>query len=188
MIQTIPNTPRINKLRIINIYEADYNLLQKFFWPKLSTKHVEATHTLGENAWGCRSSCSIDNVAMIDEFVTEVHHLTFTNLFKLQHDATTCFDRIINSHAMLNSRKFEVPDKICKVYSATLQNTEYRVQTALDISKQSYSHSELYAIHGNGQGAGSSGTVWVYISVSIMSTLDKHEEGCTIISPDKKIQ
>ena len=54
MIEKIPNTPRINKLRIINIYEADYNLLQKFFWPKLSTKHAEATHTLGENAWGCR--------------------------------------------------------------------------------------------------------------------------------------
>ena len=49
MIENIPNTPRINKLRIINIYEADYNLLQKFFWPKLSTQHAEATHTLGEN-------------------------------------------------------------------------------------------------------------------------------------------
>ena len=28
MIEKIPNTPRINKLRIINIYEVDYNLLQ----------------------------------------------------------------------------------------------------------------------------------------------------------------
>ena len=89
---------------------------------------------------------------------------------------------------MLNSRKFEVPDKICKLYSATLRNTEYRVQTALGISSKSYSHSEIAPIHGNGQGVGSSGTVWMYISVPIMNTLDKHEEGCTIISPDKKIQ
>ena len=125
---------------------------------------------------------------MVDKFVTEVHRLTFTNIFKLQHDAKACFDCIINSHAMLTSRKFEVPDKICQIHSATLRNTEYRVQTALGISNQYYKHSDSLPIYGNGQGAGSSGTVWIYISVPIMSTLDKDEEGCTIISPDKKIQ
>ena len=124
---------------------------------------------------------------MVDEFVTEVRRLTFTNLFKLQHVAKACFDRIINSHAMLTSRKFEVPDKICQIHSDTL-HTEYRVKTALGTSNQYYKHSNSVPIHGNGQGAGSSGTVLVYISVPIMSTLDNHEEGCTIISPDKKIQ
>ena len=50
MIEKIPYTPRINILRIINIYETDYNLLQKFFWPKLFTKNAEAKHTLGEKS------------------------------------------------------------------------------------------------------------------------------------------
>ena len=75
MIKKIPNTPCINKLSIINIYEADYNLLQKFFWPKLSTKHAEATHILGENAQWCRPGCSADNVTLIEEFVNEIHRL-----------------------------------------------------------------------------------------------------------------
>ena len=43
-------------------------------------------------------------------------------------------------------------------------------------------------MYGIGQGAESSGTNWVYIIVVIMSTLDKHEKGCTIVSPDKKIK
>ena len=132
--QKKPNTPRINKIRIINIYEADYNLLQKFFWPKLSTKHAEASHTLGKNTWGCRSGCSADNVAMLDKSMTEVHRLTFTNLFKFQNDAKACFDCIINSRAMLTSRKFEVPDNIYQIHSVTLCNTEYRVQTSLGTS------------------------------------------------------
>ena len=104
MIEKILNTPRINEFRIINIFEADYNLIQKFFWSKLSNKHAEATPTLGENAWGCRPGCSVDNVALIDEFVNEVHRLTFQNLFKLQHDVKASFDRIINSHAMKQSK------------------------------------------------------------------------------------
>ena len=74
------------------------------------------------------------------------------------------------------------------MYSATLRNTEYRVQTALGTSTNHYKHSESDPVHGNGQGVGSSGSNWVYISVPIMSTLDKHEEGCTIVSPDKKIK
>jgi len=124
----------------------------------LSTKHAEATNTLGKNAWECRPGYSVDNVALIDEFVNDIHWLTFNNLFKLQHDAKACFDRIINFHAMLSSRKFEVPYKIYQMHSATLRNTEYRVQTALDTSTHHYTHSESDPIHGNGQYAGSSGT------------------------------
>ena len=112
MIEKIPNTPRINKFRIINIYEADHNLLQKFFYQKLPTKHAEATHTIGEHACGCPPGCSVDNVELIDEFVNEVRRLTFNTLFELNHNAKSFFGRIINSHAMLSSQKFEVPDKI----------------------------------------------------------------------------
>ena len=124
----------------------------------------------------------------MDELVNEVHRLTFQNIFKLQHDAKACFDRIISSHAMLISQKFDVPDKICQIHSATFRNTEYRVQRALGTSTNHYKHSELDPIHGNDQGAGSSGTNWVYISVPIMIALNKHEESCTIVSPDKKIK
>ena len=188
MIEKIPNTPRINKLRIINIYEADYNLPQKQFWLRLSTKHAEATHTLDKIAWICRSESNAYNIALIAEFVNKVRRLTFNNLYKLQHDAKACFDRIINYHAMFSRRKIEVPDKISQMHSATLRNTEYRVQKTLGISTHHYKNSESDPINGNGQGAGSSGTNWVYISVPIMSILHTHEEECTIVSPDKKIK
>ena len=53
MIEKIPSVPRINKLRVINIYEADYNLMLKYFWPKQATKHAVQAKTIGENQWGC---------------------------------------------------------------------------------------------------------------------------------------
>ena len=40
MIEKIPAVPRINKIRVINIYEVDYNLMLKYFWPKQTTKHA----------------------------------------------------------------------------------------------------------------------------------------------------
>ena len=157
------------------------------FQPKFSMKHAEAINALGENQFRLRHNYTTNNVPLIDEFVTEVYRLTFTNILNLQNDAKACFDRIIKSHAMLSSRKFKVLDKIYNIHSTTLHNTEYRVQTALGSSQNHYKNSLSSSLHGNDQDSGSSGTNWVYISVPIMSTLEKQNKGYTIISPDKKI-
>ena len=116
--------------------------------------------------------------------MTEVHGMTFRNLVKLQNDAKASFDRILSSHAMLYSCKFEVPDKICKMHSTTLRNTEYRVQIALGTSQRHYKYSTSSPIHGTDQGLDSYETHWVFISVHMRSTLKKENNSCTIISPD----
>ena len=97
-----PNIPRINKLRMINIYKLDYNLLLKLCWPKLSTQHAEVTDNLGENRRRYKRNCSADNIDIIDIFITEVQRLTFRNILKLQIDAKGCLDQISNSHTILH--------------------------------------------------------------------------------------
>ena len=98
MIEKIPARPHINKLRVINIYEANNNV-----WPNKVTKHAVLNKTLGENQWGYIPGCSADIVATIDEFIMEPHRLTFRDVAILQNDVKACFDRIINIHAMFNS-------------------------------------------------------------------------------------
>ena len=41
-----------NRLRVINIYEADYNLILKYFWPHKTTQFAERNNLLGEHQWG----------------------------------------------------------------------------------------------------------------------------------------
>ena len=48
-IKKIPVVPRINEQRIINIYEADYNLLLKFIWTNKATKYTAMNKTIGKN-------------------------------------------------------------------------------------------------------------------------------------------
>ena len=33
--------PKIHRLRIINTYDSEYNLILKYFWPKKSTQKAE---------------------------------------------------------------------------------------------------------------------------------------------------
>ena len=76
--------------------------------------------------------CSAEMVALIDECITEINRMTCTPLVKLQNDTVACFDRQVTPYAMLNSRKYEVPDKACKLLAATLQQTKYHVKIALE--------------------------------------------------------
>ena len=41
--------PKIHRLRIINTYEADYNLVLNSFWPKQGMKKAEKNKWLGLN-------------------------------------------------------------------------------------------------------------------------------------------
>ena len=52
MIEKEKNNHRINRLRVINIYEADYNLILKYFWLHKTTQFAERNNLLGENHWG----------------------------------------------------------------------------------------------------------------------------------------
>ena len=111
----------------------------------------------------------------------------FHNRFKLHNDAKACFDRILNSHAMLHSCKFEVLDKNCKINSNTLCNMEYRVQIPLGTFQSHYKYSTISPIHDTCQGSGFSGTHWVYIGISMVSTLEQQNKRCTIIRSDNSI-
>ena len=76
MIEKIPGNTKINKLRLINIYQADYNLIRKYFWPHKATHHAEQFNLLGETQWGTKPMCIAEMVASIDEFYPTLSTIT----------------------------------------------------------------------------------------------------------------
>ena len=158
MIEKEKHNHRINRLRVINIYEANYNLILKYSRPHKTTQYAERNNLLGENQWGERPLCNTDNVALIDEMNTECHRMTYYTSCIFQIDAIGCFYRMIPTHSILNSFKFGVPDQVCTLNARTLNNTKYYIITALGTSTKSYISTEESKIYGQGQGAGSSGT------------------------------
>ena len=142
----------------------------------------------GGGGGGGRPLCNVDNVALINELNTECHRMACCTLYTFQNDAIWCFDRMIPIHFMLNSRKFGVPDQVCTLHARTLNNTKYYIKTALGTYTKSYQSIEESKIYDQGQGDGSSGTSWTFISVPMMTTLEKNNLRCKIISPNKKIR
>ena len=57
MTEKEKNNHRSNRLRVINIYEADYNLILKYFWHHKRIQFAERNDLLGENQLGEGDHC-----------------------------------------------------------------------------------------------------------------------------------
>ena len=70
----------------------------------------------GENATGGRKDMSAIEIASLNELIIKSYRLTKHPLYIHHDDALGCYDRIIRTHATINSHKFYIPDNIYKLY------------------------------------------------------------------------
>ena len=125
-------------LRIINTYESEYNLILKYFWPKVGIQKAEKNKWLGYNQKGSRPDIISIELACINEMITEVHRLMRTPLYIHQDNAKGCYDRIIRNHANLNNKKFLILYNVRKIYCAAHDKIEFKTKLHHAISKTSY--------------------------------------------------
>ena len=84
--------------------------------------------------------------------------MTRQNLCIHKNDAMNFYDRIFKRNAILNSRKFKIPNNICKVYSKAHDNMTFKMQLINRISKMEYKGTDKIKLDRVGQGAGNRGT------------------------------
>ena len=98
-----------------------------------------------------------------------------------------CFDRQVNSHAIINSRKYEVPDQACKRLSVSLHQTKYHVKTSLGVSDTLYGSTPDYLHYILGQGSECASTTWLFESTPMLKTVEKIYKDFGISPPDHSL-
>ena len=149
-------------------------------------KKSEANHWLGNNQTGGKFYAV--ETATIDQLIIETHRLTKFPLCIHHDDTMGYYDSIIRSHAILNSRKFGIPDNICKVYNITHKLMQFRTEINNIISKKRYSRTDNLKCQGAGQGAGNGGTKWTFISIPMIEVVKEVSPGCVIQLPRESNQ
>ena len=108
--------PKIHRLRIINTYDLEYNLILKYVWSKKGMQKSEKNKWLGDNATGGRKGMNTIETSTLNELIIESRRVTKQPLCTHQDDAIGRYDRIIRTYGTINSRKFEIPDDVCKLH------------------------------------------------------------------------
>jgi exonuclease III len=183
MIEKEPGDPRIHRLRVIHLYEADYSLLLGIQFRRLMHQ-CEDLKLLNPGCYGCRPARTAHDPIVIEvlqmdyTFATRHPHIKFSN------DATSCFDRIIPSVSSIVARSYGLHRNIAHIQGNMLLNAVYRIKTQLGISEASYSHSDEFPVFGTGQGSSSSPSIWTLYCSKGFDIYDAHCYGATYSSPD----
>lgn len=187
MIEKIPGTPRINKLRVIHLYEADYNAFNKMIWQRGIVWEAHKQNTLNPAQSGSRPNHSSMDVVLSKGFKYLYSSLTRTSMATMANNAKSCYDRIVANFALLVSHKFGVPKEYCETVGNTLRNMQFSIRTAMEDSSQTYRHGIDTPIHGVGQGGAASPAFWLIVSSIMFDCYQKRATGMTLTDPTNTI-
>jgi len=174
---------RISRLRVIHIYEADFNLILAVKWKQL-VQAAEMSGLINEGLFGGRPGREAQSLTFLTELKYDLSIITRRTLFNFDNDATSCYDRIIVSLASLINRKYGMHRKVVAVHATTLQQARFHHRTASGLSEQSYSHSIHFPIYGSGQGSGNSPAIWLFISSTLCDIHQEISYGASFTNPE----
>jgi hypothetical protein len=182
MLEKDPGNPMIHRLRIIHLYEADFNWVLKQFWAKRMLKYGEEHEALGEEQHGSRRSRMAIDAVMLKLLTYDNSKTYRSDLMTMDNDAKSCYDRILISLAMLASRRLGMPASVARTHANTLRNMLHRIRTSNGVSDEAYSalREELCGI---GQGSGAGPALWVAISIVLIQCYKETEMGMDFADP-----
>jgi hypothetical protein len=187
MLEKDPGTPKLHRLRVIHLYEADYNLILGFKWR--AVLHHACHHCLiNPSQYGSQPGKEAPDPAFLRILEYETARLTCKPVIHFDNNATSCYDRIPCFLANVASRKYGMHCKVCIVQGRALQEARYHLKTKLGISKSFIKHSTQFPWFGTGQGSGNSPMVWLFICSTLFDTYEEHAHGSTYESPDRAIK
>ena len=127
MIHKLNGSYNINKLRVIHLFEADYNGLLGILFNRRVLYQAEHRNGINNNQWGGCPHRQAEDALMLKELTYNITLNTKTTLATFDNDATGCFDCVPSTVAMLASRRLGATKNICRMQADTLQHIKHKL-------------------------------------------------------------
>ena len=165
---------KIHRLRVIHIYEADFNLL-------LASCRSRRTHPC-RTMW--RQTGLRGTIAHLFRG-TQIRHLICEPKNNIQFRQR--YDELLRS----DHSRFGIPrqpevwatSNNCCSPREDFEAARYKLRTAKGISDLEYFHCPAFPLYGSGQGAGNSPSIWLFISSTLFDLQDEQAHGASFSTP-----
>jgi hypothetical protein len=171
MIEKDPENPQIERLRVIHLFEVDYNLSLKLLWGKRMVYQGEDNNCFGKQQHGSRRLHQAINPVHLKTLTYDLTRILCTSLIMFNNDATGCFNCIIVSLAMIAALRLGLPRPVARMHSSVQLHMKYFIKMAHGISDSFYCMLQDYLLYETGQGSGASPSVWLSLVVILLTAL-----------------
>jgi hypothetical protein len=174
MIEKDRGKPYLTHLRVIHLFEADYNLFLKIlFLGKRLVRNGEKSNALNDQQHGSRPCRITTDALFLSRLEKDLIRQTKSNSAHMDNDATGFYDRIIKSLGMIACRRLGMPSHVIRWQAETLFHMKYAVKHMYGISASQYTSSLTEPLFGTGQGSGASPAIWLSLVVILLNSLDR---------------
>jgi hypothetical protein len=168
MLEKKTGVRKIHIMRIICLFEADFNTMLKWLFNKHIMPNAEKSG-LSPNQWGGRNSRSAPACAMRKLLTWEYARYTKTVLTSFLADLQSNFDCILPDMSSLFLIKKGMTKEAAHLRAATMAELDRSVRTAHGTSTETYRHDPgCPSLPGEGQGKADIMGIWTLISSELL--------------------
>lgn len=179
--------PWIDKLRIIELFEADYNvsikiLMRRLLWYQLKNKIAQ------EGTYGTIPGGSTHEAMFTRQFTFDIHRITKHPIALIDNDAQSCYDRLIPHLTTEILTVNGLPANSAQTFFNQLLHRKSNVLTGHGISEESISSTPADPLFGIGQGNGAGPAAWHSHLLIMINALQKIHPGYNVNDPTDEIR
>jgi hypothetical protein len=124
MMRKDPHSGKVRRLRVIQLYEADLNLLLGVKWRSL-THYCIDNSLLHPVQFGGLPGRDEMTPVFLEELQWETSRASQRSLLRMHFDASSCFEIIIPNIASLAARSFGQHQALCFIHANFLRQAKY---------------------------------------------------------------
>jgi endonuclease/exonuclease/phosphatase family metal-dependent hydrolase len=182
MIYKEPGNFNLDKLRVIHLFEADFNLTVGILFGRRAMYHARDNDLLHDGQGGRLGSECMD-VTFTKVLHITMSHLTKTPLGIFESDAEACFDRIVMLMAFMSFKSLGAPSKPLQMWEQTLCHVRHSLRTGFGESENYYDYSEATPIIGPGQGSRGGVAAVCVMTTILLRAFERLGHGSTFCDP-----
>ena len=186
VLEKIPGRPIIEKLRIVMLFDAQFNFALKLIFGRRMIYHAEDNRFFGNANHGSRPGRQVQDALLEKTLMYEHARLTRTSLITVDNDAKSCYDRIIKGLALLSCIAIGLPREAAIMHNKVHDGMQHKLRTRQGLLRP-YCSSDDGGSDGAGQGSGAAGAIWLIYSNTLISALQHFSPGVTIQSPINRL-
>jgi hypothetical protein len=172
MIYKKADCQELDRLRVIHLFEADFNLLVGVLFGRRAMYHQVDKNLLHPGQYG-RPGGKCQDAALRKVLHNHLATYTQTALGQFESDATACFDRMVMNFVLLCFRTNVDSMGPLRIWEPTLYHIIHQVKTAYGTTDSSYCYTPDSPIIGPGQGSRGNPAACSTITSPLIEGMDK---------------
>ncbi len=171
MLEKLASNDNVKKIRIIMLFEADFNNNNKWLG-QMMMRLAEEQNLIALEQYGSRKYKAANTQCLNKCLFYDLHCFLQTPTALCSNDAKSCYDRILLIIAALSLCRLGAPHSAVKSMIHTLANLKHHVHTAFGDSESNQGQAKWSQPKaGIGQGNGAGHHIWAAVSTPLFQVM-----------------